>query len=148
MALDLAAFCSRLPRPASGARVPSSEFQERIERVRAELRRRSLDAAYAFGTEYRPGDTGWLTGYDPHIEHAIVIVGMRRVLVLGSPDAMAYALETMRTGEFRCLAAAGIPDADYPGHAPVTLDEALREACGGAAHRVGVLTPDDVLTVD
>jgi len=69
-------------------RMPPCEYEERIERLRGELRRRRLDAFFGFGHEYRPGDVGWLTGYDPHIESAMVIVGPREILVLGSPDAM------------------------------------------------------------
>src|SRR5262245_57656810 len=86
-------------------RMPAAEYQHRVARVRADLKRLTLDAAVACGTEYRPGDTGWLTGYDPHIESTMVVVGPKKVLVLGSPDAMRYANEMIRVGEFRNLSA-------------------------------------------
>ncbi len=147
MSFDPVAFASQLPALDLTLRMPAEEYLSRIDRVRQELTRRGLDAAYAFGTEYRPGDTGWLTGYDPHIEHTCVVVGPKKILVLGSPDAMRYAQEMMRVGEFRSLVASGIPEADYPGHRYLTLQEVFEEACGRPAQSVGLLTPPDVITV-
>jgi Xaa-Pro aminopeptidase len=147
MSFDVVRFISSLPSIDWALRMPGEEYASRIERVRQELARRGLDAAFAFGTEYRPGDSGWLTGYDPHIESTAVIIGAKKAIVLGSPDAKRYAEEMMRVGEFRSLVASGIPDADYPGHAWVTMAEAFEEACGKAATSVGLLTPADVIPV-
>lgn len=148
MDFNVCDFANSLPSLDLSLRMPKEEYESRIERVRRELDLRGLNAAVAFGTEYRPGDTGWLTGYDPHIEYTIVVVGPKKVLVLGSPDALRYAEEMMREGEFRCLAASGIPDADYPGFAYSTMKEALAEAYGRDVHSIGLLTPPDVLTVE
>lgn len=146
MNFNVADYTNQLSNLDLTLRMPASEYESRIERVRAELARLNLDAAFAFGTEYRPGDTGWLTGYDPHIESTMVIVGPKKVLVLGSPDAMRYAREMIRAGEFRNLAASGIPDADYPDYEQVSLREAFVEACGHVAGDVALLTPPDVVT--
>ena len=148
MQFDVDRYVQALPELDLGLRMPAAEFAARVARVRRECEGRGVDAAVAYGTEYRPGDTGWLTGYDPHIEHTLVVVGPAKVLILGSPDALRYAEEMMRIGEFRCLAASGIPDADYPGYQYVSLAEALAEACGRAARDVGLLTPPDVMTVE
>jgi Xaa-Pro aminopeptidase len=148
MDFNVCDYVNSLPSLDLSLRMPREEYEARIEKVRRELDVHGLDAAVAFGTEYRPGDTGWLSGYDPHIEYTIVIVGHKKVLVLGSPDALHYAEEMMRIGEFRCLAASGIPDADYPGFAYSTMKEALAEACGKTAHNIAVLTPPDVLTLE
>ena len=146
MKFNIHEYVRALPELDLSLRMPAAEFAARAARLRQELEDRGLDAAVAYGTEYRPGDTGWLTGYDPHIEHTIVVMGPVKVLVLGSPDALRYAKEMMRIGEFRCLAASGIPDADYPGYQYVSMGEALAEACGRPARDVGLLTPPDVLT--
>ncbi len=141
-------FVESLPPLDLSVRMPAEEFAARVERLRAELEARGLDAAFAYGTEYRPGDTGWLTGYDPHIEYTIVVVGPKKVLVLGSPDALRYAQEMMRVGEFRNLTASGIPDADYAGYQYVSMRQAFVEACGREGRDVGLLTPPDVLTCE
>lgn len=148
MEFNVNEYVQALPRLDLSQRMPAAEFAAPTAGLRQELQERRLDAAVAYGTEYRPGDTGWLTGYDPHIEHTVVVVGPVKVLVLGSPDALRYAKEMMRIGEFRCLAASGIPDADYPGYQYVSLGEALAEACGRPARDVGLLTPPDVMTME
>ena len=146
MDFNVCDFANSLPSLDLDLRMPADEYAARAKSVLAKAQSHGLDAAVAFGTEYRPGDTGWLTGYDPHIEYTIVIVGAKKVLVLGSPDALRYAREMMRIGEFRCLSASGIPDADYPGFEYSSLTEALAEACGHEAKNVGLLTPPDVIT--
>jgi Xaa-Pro aminopeptidase len=118
-----------------------------IDRVRHEMHARGLDVCYAYGNEYRPGDPGWLTGYDPHIEPTAVIVGQKNVIILGSPDAQNYAVEMKKTGEFRSLIGAGIPSADYPGYNWVSLEEAFFEASGKKAENAGILSPPELLPV-
>lgn len=48
--------------------------KEVCERVRAI----KTDIAVAYGDEHRPGDTSWLTGYDPHIESTVVVIGPKK----------------------------------------------------------------------
>ncbi len=146
MKFNVHEYVQALPPLDLSLRMPPAEFAARVGKLREELAGRRLDAAVAYGTEYRPGDAGWLTGYDPHIEYTMVVVGPEKVLVLGSPDALRYAEEMMRVGEFRCLSASGIPDADYPGYQYVSLREAIAEACGRPGRDVGLLTPAEVLT--
>ena len=45
--------------------LPQSTFEARIERIRAELDRRGLDALFVFSDEYRPGSTLYLADYYP-----------------------------------------------------------------------------------
>lgn len=125
-------------------KIPHNEFVSRIERMRAELRKRGLDAGFAFGNELRPGDTGWLTGYDPQIESTAVIVGSKKVFVLGGPEGKAYAEEMMEVGEYRCLTEFKIPDEDYPGYEFSNLRSLLKEASCNVK-KIGVLTLGSVL---
>jgi len=133
-------YVKTLPKLDLTQRVHKSEFEERIRRMRRALRRRGLDAGLAYGNEWRPGDTGWLTGYDPHIESTACIVGPTKVLVLGGPEGMHFALQTMQVGEYRNVEEFKIPDEDYPGFEFQELRELLAEACGRRPQKVGVLT--------
>lgn len=133
-------YLKQLPKINLSQRVPQSEYEDRIRRLRQALRRRSLDVGFAYGNEWRPGDTGWLTGYDPHIESTACIVGPEKVLVLGGPEGMFYALETMQVGEYRNVEEFKIPDEDYPGITFYSLNELFREACGRKPKTIGLLT--------
>lgn len=137
---DLGKHVQQLPRIDLSGRVPRSEFEERTGRVRRALRQRGLDAAIAYGNEWRPGDTGWLTGYDPHIESTACIVGPQKIFVLGGPEGMRYALETMQVGEYRNVREFMIPDEDYPGFTFHDLKELFRESCGRPPRKIGLLT--------
>jgi len=125
-------------------KIPNSEFVYRIERMRTELKKRGLDVGFAFGNELRPGDTGWLTGYDPQVESAAVIIGSKKVFVLGGPEGKAYAEEMMEVGEYRCLTEFKIPDEDYPGYEFSNLRSLLKEASGDV-EKIGVLTLGSIL---
>jgi len=65
MKFDIKHFVESLPAIDVNRRIPRSEYESRLERVRTDLKSRSLDIGIAFGNELRPGDTGWLTAYDP-----------------------------------------------------------------------------------
>jgi Xaa-Pro aminopeptidase len=145
MAFDVAGYVRRIPPVDLSTRIPAAEFEERVERVRRELHARGIEAGLAFGTELKPGDTGWLTGYDPHLEDAACIVGAKKVLILGGPEGAAYAEEMKRVGEFRNLMDLKIPEEDYPGAEFHSLAELLAEACGSAPRRLGLLSLDSIL---
>lgn len=137
---DVLKFVRQLPKLDLSQRVPRSEYESRIHRVRRALRQRGLDAGLAYGNEWRPGDTGWLTGYDPHIESTACIISPKKVLVLGGPEGMHYALETMQVGEYRNVEEFKIPDEDYPGFRFYGLNELFAEACGRRPRKIGLLT--------
>jgi Xaa-Pro aminopeptidase len=99
-----------------------------------------MDIGIAFGNEMRPGDTGWLTAYDPQLEPTAVVVGPKAVLILGGPEGEAYAKETKLVGDFRNVLEFKIPEEDYPGYSFTQLSDVLREACGGDPKRVGMLS--------
>ncbi len=127
--------------------IPHAEFRSRIERTMEMLEARSLDVGFAFGNELKPGDVGWLCGYDPHLEDAACIVGRRGVFILGGPEGAAYANEQKRIGEFRSLEELKIPEEDYPGAQFHTVHEVLEAAHGGPVRTVGLLTPPSYLPV-
>jgi len=147
MSFDLVQYLSRVSPVDLSASIPRSEFESRIERTRAMLRERSLDVGFAYANELKPGDVGWLTGYDPHLEDAACIVGQRSVLVLGGPEGAAYADELKRVGEYRNLDALKIPEEDYPGAVFHAIKDLLEEANGGPVRSIGLLSPESYLPV-
>lgn len=133
-------FVETLPSLDLSTKIPSEEFSERVDRVKQELAKKRIDVAFAYGDEHRPGDTGWLTGYDPQIESTAVVIGPKKVLLLGGPEGQYCAEEMKRVGEYRNLVEYKIPEEDYPGFEFTTLKEVFREAYGKEAKRAGLLT--------
>ena len=144
MPFDLSSFADSLPLDHLDIRMQASEYAGRIERARRMLRERELDVGVAYGTESMPGDTGWLTGYDPQIESTMVLVGKGATLILGGPSFARYGAEMSLVAEYRLCSELSI-DEDYPTLTLQPLSDLLREAAGGAVHRVGLLTSDDLL---
>lgn len=126
---------------------PASEYHEREARLRGALSARGLDVGFAFGNELFPGDTGWLTGYDPQIEPTAVAIGEAATLLIGGPEGEAYASESSKVGSFRNVTEFKIPEEDYPGYSFVPLASVLAEACGRSPRRVGLLTLPSVVPV-
>jgi len=133
-------FVEALPSLDLSTNVPSEEFSERVNRVKQELAKKKIDIAFTYGDEHRPGDTGWLTGYDPQIESTAVVIGPKKALLLGGPEGQYYAEEMMRVGEYRNLVEYKIPEEDYPGFEFTTLKDVFKEAYGSEIKRIGLLT--------
>ena len=145
MSFDLKAFMSKVGPIDLDGSVPREEFESRIERTRRMLHDGSIDVGFAYANELKPGDVGWLTGYDPHLEDAACIVGRKRVFVLGGPEGAAYASELKKVGEFRNLDVLKIPEEDYPGAIFHSMAELLEEANGGRVKTIGLLSPESYL---
>jgi Xaa-Pro aminopeptidase len=147
MNFNVVDFASRIPPIDLSTKIPVAEYEQRIDRIRGELHSRQIDIGFAFSTELKPGDTGWLSGYDPHLEDAACIVGPRAVFILGGPEGAPYAEEMKKVGEFRNLFELKIPEEDYPGATFFTLAELFEEACGSKPKRIGLLSLDSFLPV-
>lgn len=137
---DVVRFTQEIPPIALASGLPSAVHEERIERTRQMLRERTLDVGFAYGNELKPGDTGWLTGYDPHLEDTACIVGAKKLIILGGPEGAAYAREMKKVGEYRNVEELKIPEEDYPGATFDSLGDLLEEACGGPVKRIGLLS--------
>lgn len=144
---DLERFLEKAPSLGVGTRIPDSEFKERVEKVRAILKQRRINGGIAYGNEYRPGDTGWLTDYDPSLEATVVVIGDRKTLILGGPEGSLYAREQQRLGEYRNLMELKLPEEDYPGYEFSSFEDAIKEACGGVPDKIGLLTLKEIIPV-
>ncbi len=72
--------------------IPTSEFQERIRRVQAELARRGLDALLAFGSEAEPQFVRYLSDHWPAFETAAVLIPVEgEAMLLIGPESLTYA---------------------------------------------------------
>jgi Xaa-Pro aminopeptidase len=142
---DLERFIKEVPDLGVGACIPDAEFKERVEKVRSILKKRGIGCGIAYGNEYRPGDTGWLTDYDPSLEATVVVIGDRKTLILGGPEGSLYAREQQRLGEYRNLVELKLPEEDYPGYHFSSFEDAVREACGGIPDKLGVLTLTEII---
>lgn len=144
---DLEQFIKRIPDLGVGTRIPNSEFKERVEKIRSILKQRGISCAVAYGNEYRPGDTGWLTDYDPSLEATVVVIGDKKTLILGGPEGSLYARERQRLGEYRNLMELKLPEEDYPGYEFSSFEDAVRESCGRVPDKLGILTLTEIIPV-
>lgn len=145
MSFNVVDYVKSLPKIDLSARIPKEEFEERNERTRAELKKRGVDVGFAYGNELRPGDTGWLTGYDPSLENTALVIGAKKTVQIVGPEGRAYAEEMAPVGELRNVLEFKIADEDYPGYEFTELNEICREAAGGSVKRIGLLTSSDLL---
>lgn len=86
MAFDVCSFVKNLEPIDLERKIPKSEYESRIKTLQEILNNRGFDVGIAFGNELRPGDTGWLTGYDPQIEPTAAVIGKKGLFVLGGPE--------------------------------------------------------------
>jgi Xaa-Pro aminopeptidase len=142
---DLERFIKQVPDLGVGTRIPDAEFKARVEQVRSLLKKRGIDCGIAYGNEYRPGDTGWLTDYDPSLEATVVVIGEKKTLILGGPEGSLYAREQQRLGEYRNLVELKLPEEDYPGYSFSSFEDAVREACGKIPDKLGMLTLTEII---
>lgn len=104
--------------------------------------------ALAYGTSAMPGDIQYLTGYDPQLENAALLVTPGKLIVLGGPEGRAMFLDQARLGNWCCLEGFEIPFQDYGDERFWSLGELLRDLIGAVPARLGLLTASNVLTLD
>lgn len=144
---DVVRFTQKIQPIALAPGLTMALHEDRVDRTRQMLHERSLDVGFAYGNELKPGDTGWLTGYDPHLEDTACILGSRKLIILGGPEGAAYAEEVKKAGEYRNVEELKIPEEDYPGAHFDSLRDLLEEACGGPVRRIGLLSPKSYVPV-
>ncbi len=148
MKFNIDSFIRSLPSLDLTKNISESEHSERIKRTQEYLEKNNLDAGFVYSSELKPGDTGWLTGYEPSIEDTGCIVGERKALIVGGPEGELYANEQKKAGEFRNVKELQIPEEDYPGAKFYSFDEVFKEACGKTVKRIGLLSPKSVVPVE
>ncbi len=126
------------------AEIPLGEYEERYEKVWAEMKKRSIDLGFFFWYREMPGDGIYLTGYNPTIERASGIIAQgKRPILLAGPESgilskeVGLDLETYFVEEF------SISDEYYEGIDYDSIEEIISGYVPEGIKRVGLLTPDD-----
>lgn len=125
--------------------IGDDELAARLGRLRDRMAAAGVEAGIAYGTPHLPGDVQYLTGYDPQLESAAVVVTSGDILVVGGPEGEVMFADQGRLGEWRNLDAFKIPGQHYDGTRFWTLVELLEDASGQLPARVATLSAPDVL---
>jgi Xaa-Pro aminopeptidase len=127
----------------------SEDFETRIFNLRKHLTDEGLDVGIAFGTPHLPGDVQYLTGYDPHIESAIVIVTPTDVIPMGGAEGATMFADSGQYGEWRNLSQFEIPYQDYGRTKFWSISSVLNDLFGSRIPKsVGVLSDLNVFPTD
>ncbi|MCX6383094.1 MAG: aminopeptidase P family N-terminal domain-containing protein, partial [Actinobacteria bacterium] len=130
-------------------KIPTEEFEGRVRKLQDELSSRNIDLGIAYGSPLVPGDVFYLSGYDPHLEvSAAILISPTKMIVLGGPESVEYAKESMRAGVWRYLKEFQLTWEDYPQAKFSSLKEVIDETVEGKnIKRVGFLTTKDIISV-
>lgn len=139
-----------LPKIDTTIKIPKEEFELRVKKVQGELNRRGIDLGIAYGTPIIPGDVFYLSGYDPHVEVvSAILISPTKMFVIGGPESVDYAKESMRAGEWRYLREFQLAWEDYPQADFSSLGDVIDEVVGGKKiKKVGILTTKDIISAD
>ena len=122
--------------------IPTSEFQERIRRVQAELARRGLDALLTFGSEAEPQFVRYLADHWPAFETAAVLIPVEgEAMLLIGPESLTYAQVRSKIPVIRqILEYRESSEPEYPGKALDTFASVFDEVSGGkGVRRLGIV---------
>jgi Xaa-Pro aminopeptidase len=140
----------RLPKIDTSKKIQKEEFENRVRKLQDELDRRNIDIGIVYSSPIVPGDVFYLSGYDPHLEvSAAILISPTKMTVLGGPESVEYAKESMRAGVWRYLKEFQLSWEDYPQAEFSSLKEVIDETVEGKKiKRVGILTTRDIISVD
>lgn len=125
-----------------------AEFEDRVKLVRESLHSLNLKVGVAYSTPHLPGDVQYLTGYDTHIECALVIITQDQVIPMGGAEGEAMFEDSGYLGSWRNLKSFEIPYQDYREMRFWSLEEVLLELLGENFGKVGLLTSLNTVPVD
>ena len=99
--------------------IPKSEFQERIEKIREQMKKEHMDGIFVYGDEYRKENLRYVSNYWPIFERGAMLMGKTgQPVVLCAPEGEQVAREmsvwedVRLVPDFLCVT---VPDAiDYP----------------------------------
>jgi len=122
--------------------IPTSEFQERIRRVQAELAHRGLDALLTFGSEAEPQFVRYLADHWPAFETAAVLIPVEgEAMLLIGPESLTYAQMRSKIPKIRqILEYRESSEPEYPGKLLDTFAGVFDEVSGGkGVRRLGIV---------
>jgi Xaa-Pro aminopeptidase len=144
MPFDLHNYVSQLPKKQLQHRISAREYEHRIERIRNFMKSNDIDVCIAWASEAYPGDVGWLTGYDVHIETTVTLIGENHIFQVGGPSFLHYAKEMAPQIEYRLCFDFSIQE-EYAHLTFFSMHDLLHEVCNGRLSKIGLLTGTDSL---
>ncbi|MCD6169290.1 MAG: aminopeptidase P family protein [Candidatus Latescibacteria bacterium] len=109
-------------------RIPDQEFKERIEKIKARLDEKGLDAILLLGDEHRYGHVRYVSDYRPILEYAVAIVPLEgEPILLAGPECGDYAYMTSKIEDIRICCDLAIPGEEYPTIKMVSLADVIKE---------------------
>lgn len=122
-------------------KIPNSEFNERIQRLRSALREEQYDFAVVHSTEGDPANVRYLSDYWPIFEHTGVLVPAEGepVLLIG-PESEAFAEDrSVITRIRKVMEYRESAEPDYPGVAVSSFSDLIGELGLQQAKRVALI---------
>ncbi len=127
-------------------KIPAHEFQRRIAHVQEELARHGLEVGVAYATQHMPGDVQYLTGYDPQLENAALLVLPDQAIALGGAEGQKMFEDQALAGTWRNLSLFEIPFQDYGGLRFWTIAEIFQDTLGHIPDAIGLLSAAGVIS--
>lgn len=104
------------------------ETEARMERIRAILREKSLDAALIYYDELNVANGWYLTGWCPQFEKGCVLLPVDgEPLLLGGPESEPFAKMSSAITETRNFTPFMVPDEEYPNATISTFQSLYKE---------------------
>ena len=105
-----------------------NETESRIEKVRAILRKKSLDAALIYYDELNVANGWYITGWCPQFEKGCVLLPVNgEPLLLGGPESEPFAKMSSAITETRNFTPFMVPDEEYPNANISTFESLYKE---------------------
>lgn len=119
--------------------IPQSEYQARIEKVKALLEIKGLDAALVYYDELNIANGWYLSGWCPQFESGAVLVSATgATCILGGPESEPFAKEAATIKETRNLRVFMVPDEEYEARI-IDFDTVFQEIVGEKVSRLGIV---------
>lgn len=125
-------------------RIPDEEFKTRVEKIKAQLDEKGLDAILLLGDEHRYGQVRYVSDYRPILEYAVAVIPVQgEPILLAGPECGDYAFMTSKIADIRICSDLAIPGEEYPTVEMVTLEEVIGDLDSKRTlNRLGVVDLD------
>ena len=122
--------------------IPQAEYDERVKKVQAELKKEGLDVLVGYSSENESGTSRFLTGFWPFFDFVSVVVPAEgtAVLVTGGPESFEFAKAFSKVPAIRInplLVETSAPDW-VPEVTGESFADILPRACGFTPKRIGI----------
>ena len=127
-------------------KITAVDFQKRITHVQLQLQKHDLEVGIAYATQHMPGDVQYLTGYDPHLENAALLVLPDRAVALGGAEGQKMFEDQALAATWRNLTLFEIPFQDYGDLRFSTIAEIFEDTLGHIPEEIGLLSAASIIS--